>query len=97
MQRCVGCQHAVIAVAVQAWRRDQCGAAVALGLGQTVDDLVRVDLPNPVQGERRAGAVVQQLARRLHAAMSAARLRTGCNTGLVTLDAAQAQARYNDA
>ena len=50
----MGCQHAMVAVAVQPWRRDQSGemvdefqrgevqrsAPVALGLRQTIDDLL---------------------------------------------------------
>jgi hypothetical protein len=60
-------QHAVIAVAVQAWGRDQCGqtldqfhgreaqlgAPIGLGPGQAIDELVVTDLLEPLQGEGR--------------------------------------------
>ncbi|MEA3274904.1 MAG: hypothetical protein U9Q81_06345 [Pseudomonadota bacterium] len=65
-------KHAMIAVAAR-WR-DQGGQVVdelqrgerqgcvtiAQGLGQMVDNLVFVDLLDPVEGEPRAGAVTQQ-------------------------------------
>jgi len=42
-------------------REGQCGAPIALGLGQAVDDLMPVDLLEPFQGEGRASTITQQL------------------------------------
>jgi|MudIll2142460700_1097286.scaffolds.fasta_scaffold1170107_2 hypothetical protein len=61
----------MVAVAVQPWRRDQSGemvdkfqrgegqrgASVALGLRQTIDDAVFVDLFDPLKGKRWACTV----------------------------------------
>jgi hypothetical protein len=61
----IGRQHAVVAVAVQAWGRDQCGQAldqlqgrqpqlgapIGLGLGEAIDELVVSDLLEALQGE----------------------------------------------
>lgn len=70
-QRRVGCQHAVVVMAVPVRRRDrggevvdelqqgegQRGASVARGLGKTIVDLLLVDLPDPLEGERRTRTV----------------------------------------
>jgi hypothetical protein len=67
-------QHAVIAVAVQAWGRDQCGqtldqfqgreaqlgAPIGLGLGEAIDELVVGELLEPLQREGRASTIAQQ-------------------------------------
>ena len=70
----VGCQHAVVAVAVGPRRRDECGEAVeqlqrgeaqrsgAAGTGWRcfVEQVLRVKFVQPVQGERWPGAIAQQ-------------------------------------
>ncbi len=67
----MGRQHTLVAMAVQARRRDQGGemvdelqrgegqrgASVALWLRQTLDDAVCVDLFDPLKGERWACTV----------------------------------------
>jgi hypothetical protein len=73
--RRIGCQHTMVAVAVQPWRRDQGGemidelqrgegqrgASVALGLRQTLDDPVVVDLFDALKGKRLACTVARPL------------------------------------
>ena len=65
-QQRAGCQHTMVAVAVYARRGDQGGemvdelqrgASVALGLRQTIDDAVFVDLFDPLKGKRWACTV----------------------------------------
>ena len=67
----IGCQHPVIAVAVQTRGRDQrgqpldqfhrreaqLGAPIGLGLGQAIDELVVGELLEPLQCEGRASAI----------------------------------------
>ena len=42
------------------WGEHQIGAAIRARFGQTIDQPMRIDGLQPLQGERRAGAVAQQ-------------------------------------
>jgi hypothetical protein len=73
-QRRVGREHAMVAMAMPPGRRDQCRelldrlqwrerrrrGAIALGLGQAIDDALGIDQFQTLEREQRAGTVAQQ-------------------------------------